>query len=69
VLPPTCPQLEDADLAALVADVITRTGAGGMRDMSRVMGAVQGEVAGRAETGRVAVEVRRQLGGTPRWAG
>ncbi|MGY1659733.1 GatB/YqeY domain-containing protein [Geodermatophilus sp. SYSU D00705] len=55
-------QLEDADLAALVADVITRTGAAGMRDMGRVMGAVQGEVAGRAEGGRVAAEVRRQLG-------
>ena len=55
-------QLEDADLAALVADVITRTGATGMRDMGRVMGAVQGEVAGRAEGGRVAAEVRRQLG-------
>jgi uncharacterized protein YqeY len=55
-------QLEDADLAALVADVITRTGAGGMKDMGRVMGAVQGAVAGRAEGGRVAAEVRRQLG-------
>ena len=55
-------QLEDADLAAVVADVITRTGASGMRDMGRVMGAVQGEVAGRAEGGRVAAEVRRQLG-------
>ncbi len=55
-------QLADADLAALVADVITRTGASGMRDMGRVMGAVQGEVAGRAEGGRVAAEVRRQLG-------
>ena len=55
-------QLDDADLAALVADVITRTGASGMKDMGRVMGAVQGAVAGRAEGGRVAAEVRRQLG-------
>ena len=55
-------QLEDADLAALVADVVTRTGASGMKDMGRVMGAVQQEVAGRAEGGRVAAEVRRQLG-------
>jgi uncharacterized protein YqeY len=55
-------QLEDADLAALVADVVTRTGAGGMKDMGRVMGAVQAAVAGRAEGGRVAAEVRRQLG-------
>ena len=35
-------QLDDADLAAIVADVITRTGAAGMKDMGRVMGAVQG---------------------------
>ena len=55
-------QLEDADLAALVADVVTRTGAAGMKDMGRVMGAVQADVAGRAEGGRVAGEVRRQLG-------
>jgi uncharacterized protein YqeY len=54
-------QLADADLAALVADVVTRTGATGMRDMGRVMGAVQAAVAGRAEGGRVAAEVRRQL--------
>jgi uncharacterized protein len=54
-------QLEDADLAALVADAVTRTGAQGMRDMGKVMGTVQAAVAGRAEGGRVAAEVRRQL--------
>jgi uncharacterized protein YqeY len=54
-------QLDDADLAALVADVITRTGASGMSDMGRVMGAAQQAVAGRADGGRVAAEVRRQL--------
>jgi uncharacterized protein YqeY len=55
-------QLDDADLAALVADVITRTGASGMKDMGKVMGAANGVVAGRADGGRVAAEVRRQLG-------
>jgi uncharacterized protein YqeY len=55
-------QLDDADLAALVADVITRTGASGMKDMGRVMGAATQAAAGRAEGGRVAAEVRRQLG-------
>ena len=55
-------QLDDADLAAIVADAVTSTGATGMKDMGRVMGAVQGVVAGRAEGGRVAAEVRRQLG-------
>jgi len=55
-------QLEDTDLAAMVADVVTTTGASGMKDMGRVMGAVQQAVAGRADGGRVAAEVRRQLG-------
>ncbi len=55
-------QLEDADLAAIVADVVTRTGAAGVKDMGKVMGAVQGAVAGRADGSRVAAEVRRQLG-------
>jgi uncharacterized protein len=55
-------QLEDADLAALVADVVTTTGASGMKDMGRVMGAATAAVAGRAEGSRVAAEVRRQLG-------
>src|SRR4051812_41083694 len=54
-------QREDADLTALVADVIARTGASGMKDMGGVMGAVRGKVAGRAEGGGVAAEVRRQL--------
>ena len=54
-------QLDDADLAAIVADAVTTTGAAGMKDMGRVMGAVQGVVAGRADGGRVAAEVRRQL--------
>jgi uncharacterized protein YqeY len=55
-------QMEDADLAALVADVITQTGASGMKDMGRVMGAAQAAVAGRADGSRLAAEVRRQLG-------
>lgn len=54
-------QLDDADLAALVADVVTTTGATGMKDMGRVMGAATAAVAGRAEGSRVAAEVRRQL--------
>jgi len=55
-------QLEDSDLAAIVADAVTRTGAAGRKDMGRVMGAANGVVAGRADGSRVAAEVRRQLG-------
>src|SRR3712207_4300948 len=49
-------QLEDADLAALVADVITTSGATGIKDMGRVMGAARAAVAGRADGSRVAAE-------------
>jgi uncharacterized protein YqeY len=55
-------QMGDADLAALVADVITQTGASGMQDMGKVMGAANKAVAGRADGSRVAAEVRSQLG-------
>lgn len=55
-------QLDDADLVAIVADAVTRTGASGMKDMGKVMGAANGIVAGRADGSRVAAEVRRQLG-------
>jgi len=55
-------QLEDSDLVAIVADAVTSTGAAGMKDMGKVMGAANRVVAGRADGARVAAEVRRQLG-------
>jgi uncharacterized protein YqeY len=55
-------QLTDEELQALVASVIAATGASGMPAMGQVMKAVTPQVAGRAEGGRVAAEVRRQLG-------
>ncbi len=56
-------QLPDAELAAIVARVITETGASGPAAMGQVMKAVTPLVAGRAEGGRVAAEVRRALAG------
>jgi uncharacterized protein len=56
-------QLSDAELAAIVAEVIDETGASGMSAMGQVMKAVTPRVAGRAEGGRVAAEVRRALAG------
>ncbi len=58
-------QLSDDEIAALVAEevaAVAAQGATGMPAMGRVMKAVQPRVAGRAEGGRVAAEVRRQLG-------
>ena len=57
-------QVDDAELTAIVAGAITETGAAGIRAMGQVMKAVTPQVAGRAEGGRVAAEVRRQLAGS-----
>ncbi|TDD89536.1 GatB/YqeY domain-containing protein [Actinomadura darangshiensis] len=54
-------QLADEELTALVADAIAETGAAGPRAMGQVMKSVNPKVAGRAEGGRVAAEVKRQL--------
>jgi uncharacterized protein YqeY len=54
-------QLSDEEIAAIVTEVVAATGASGMGDMGKVMGRANGQVAGRAEGGRVAAEVRRQL--------
>jgi hypothetical protein len=55
-------QLSDADLAALVARALAAGGFAGRSAMGPAMKAAQAAVAGRAEGGRVAAEVRRQLG-------
>jgi uncharacterized protein len=55
-------QLSDDDLRDLVAAAIAETGAEGPRGIGAVMRVVSPQTAGRAEGGRVAAEVRRQLG-------
>jgi len=58
-------QLSDDELATVVAEAVAAAaadGVTGMPAMGRVMKAVQPRTAGRAEGGRVAAEVRRQLG-------
>ena len=54
-------QLSDDELRELVAAVIAETGATDVRALGQVMKAATARVAGRAEGGRVAAEVRRQL--------
>jgi hypothetical protein len=56
-------QLGDEELGAIIADVISETGASGAAAMGQVMKAVTPRVAGRAEGSRVAAEVRRALAG------
>ena len=58
-------QRGDEELARIVAEVVTETGAAGMSSMGQVMKAVTPRVAGRAEGARVAAEVRRRLTAGP----
>jgi len=55
-------QLSDDELVELVRAAIAETGADNPKAMGQVMRVVQPQVTGRAEGGRVAAEVRRQLG-------
>jgi uncharacterized protein YqeY len=55
-------QLGDDELRDLVATAISDTGAEGPRGIGTVMNIVSPQTSGRAEGGRVAAEVRRQLG-------
>jgi uncharacterized protein YqeY len=56
-------QLADEEVATLVREAIAELGASGPQAMGQVMKVVQPRVAGRAEGGRVAAEVKRQLAG------
>ncbi|MGC5029266.1 GatB/YqeY domain-containing protein [Micromonospora sp. DT229] len=55
-------QLSEAELTDLVAGALAAGGFTGKAQMGPAMKAAQAAVAGRAEGGRVAAEVRRQLG-------
>jgi uncharacterized protein YqeY len=54
-------QLGDEELAALVGDAITETGAAGRNGIGQVMKVLTPRLAGQADGARVAAEVRRQL--------
>ena len=54
--------LSASEIEEAVAAAIRATGAAGMRDMGKVMGALQGELTGRADMGAVSRVVRAALG-------
>jgi uncharacterized protein YqeY len=54
-------QLSDEELAGLVSAAIAETGAAGPKGMGQVMKVVRPKVGDRADGGRVAAEVKRQL--------
>jgi hypothetical protein len=54
-------QLTDDELTDLVRAAVAESGASDLKALGQVMKLLQPQVAGRAEGGRVAAEVRRQL--------
>ena len=55
-------QLSDAELDALIDQVIAQTGAESIRDMGKVMGAIREHAQGRADMGVVGGRVKAKLG-------
>ena len=55
-------KMDDAELDALIDEVISSTGAESIRDMGKVMGAIKGKAAGRADMGAVGARVKARLG-------
>ncbi|CAN6135303.1 COG1610 Uncharacterized conserved protein [Methylophilaceae bacterium] len=54
-------QLTDAEVAALLDQAITDTGADGIKDMSKVMAAIKPLVVGRADMGKLSGLIKTRL--------
>jgi uncharacterized protein YqeY len=54
--------LSESELAALLDEAITGTGAAGMKDMGKVMNALRPKVQGRADMGQLSNLVKARLG-------
>ncbi len=55
-------QLSDEEVEQAVAEVIAETGAEGLKDMGRVMGALKAKYAGQMDFGRASRLVKERLG-------
>jgi uncharacterized protein YqeY len=56
-------QMSDAEIEATVAAVISESGAGGPKDMGKVMAALKARLAGKADMGKVSALVKSKLSG------
>jgi uncharacterized protein YqeY len=64
ILQPYLPaQLSEAELDAIIAEVIAATGAASVKDMGKVMAAVKAKAAGRADMGVVSGRIKSKLSG------
>ena len=55
--------MSDAEIEAAIADVIAAAGAKAPSDMGKVMGALKGKLAGKADMGKVSALVKAKLAG------
>jgi hypothetical protein len=56
-------QLSDAEVDALIAEAIKKTGAAGVSGMGKVMAELKPQVAGRADIGKISGLVKARLAG------
>lgn len=54
--------LDDAELDELIRNAIADTGAGGMKDMGKVMAALKPQVQGRTDMGALSQKIQSLLG-------
>ena len=54
--------MSDADLAALIDEVIRESGASSVKEMGQVMGQIKARAQGRADMSKVSQQVRSRLG-------
>ena len=55
-------QMSEADLEKFIQDVISKTGASSMKDMGKVMGMANKELAGKADGKTISIMVKKLLG-------
>lgn len=54
-------QMSEAEIEKIVADVIAKTGAAGMKDMGKVMGMASSQLAGKADGKTISTIVKSKL--------
>ncbi len=57
------PEMDEAQLDAIIDEAVAATGAASMKDMGTVIKAVMARTAGQAEGGTVSAKVKARLGG------
>ncbi|WP_299215015.1 GatB/YqeY domain-containing protein [uncultured Aquimarina sp.] len=55
-------QMSEEEIEKVIADIISKTGASGMKDMGKVMGMASGQLAGKADGKTISTIVKSKLG-------